>query len=104
MFDPVANIEALEAEWGYQRIRPRWVAWRDWLECLMTLDLGRNEVRIILIAAKRPGRGAFRRLIAAIHANGFRPAVIAPFPMMEAILLHWGWHGERQLGDRIWRP
>lgn len=43
-----------------------------------------------LLIARRPGAGAFRRLVAAIHASGRRAVVPTPVGNMPAILRHMG--------------
>jgi hypothetical protein len=68
-----------------------------------------EEVRLIAILANTPGRGALRRLVAAITQAGLRPVIVEPVgPTMPAILARWGWGrkikgvGEERLEE--WRP
>lgn len=55
-------------------------------------------VRIIAIEAKRPGTGAFRRLIIRICKSGLTPVVVAPLGLMEFIMKRWGW-GQQIIGS-----
>ncbi|MDE2104135.1 MAG: hypothetical protein KGL39_43255 [Patescibacteria group bacterium] len=51
-----------------------------------------DEIRIVAILAKRPGTGAFSRLLASIRAAGLRPVVVAPLgDVMPALMKRWGW-------------
>lgn len=68
-----------------------------------------QEVRLVLIEARQPGNGAFRRLIDAIQAAGFTPVVIEPVGVtMPAIMAAWGWRpttaGRGLSRVEEWRP
>ncbi len=73
------------------------------------LSLADGQVRIVLVTAKHPGRGAFRRLVRAIISAGLAPVVCEPVGfVMPAIMKRWGWR-ESITGcgfDRVaeWRP
>jgi hypothetical protein len=80
----------------------------DW-EFPQVVSLDGREVRITAVLARRPGTGAFRRLLAAIQAAGLKPVVVEPVGVtMPAILARWGWrrtvvgHGFRRVEE--WRP
>lgn len=50
------------------------------------------EARIVLLNARAPGTGAFKRLLATINKAGFVAVVIEPTgPTMPKILRRWGW-------------
>lgn len=96
---------------GYQHVPVGSVAWlslNDWHEhdCV---SINGNEVRLIAIAARRPGRGSLRRLLAAIDAAGLKPVIVAPMGVMPAILARWGWV-KTEIGSTFadyedqWRP
>lgn len=45
-----------------------------------------NAIRVCLIVSQHRGRGDFRRLVEAIHANGFICEVVNPLAQMERIV------------------
>lgn len=84
-----------------------WLPNDDWLEAVVSKKGGR--VRIVLIVARKPGTGAFRRLVDGILAAGLMPVVVTPLWQMEAIMLRWGWIKSTTgttFADReeTWRP
>lgn len=85
-----------------------WLSAKDWgPRDVVALD--GDEVRIVAIAATRPGRGAFRRLLIGIEEAGLKPVVICPFETMRGILERWGWSETRTGTDfesrsDEWRP
>lgn len=80
----------------------------DWKPeaCVSIAD---GEVRIVLIEAREPGTGAFRRLVEGITDAGLRPVVVCPLDHMKAILKRWGWQ-VTEVGSTFydredqWRP
>lgn len=77
----------------------------DWDDCVVSIK--DREVRLVLINARNPGHGAFTRLVKHITDFNLTPVVVAPFPHMEAILVHWGWvysPGDDWLRADEWRP
>lgn len=56
-----------------------------------------DVVHVPLIAAVTPRRGAFRKLVTDIQADGCDMAVIAPLGAMMEILQHWGYAPKRRL-------
>lgn len=99
-----------EIERGRLVIRPGdapWFSASEW-EPTCVASMQGDDVRLIAILARRPGEGAFRRLIASIVAAGKRPVVVAPSVEMRATLKRWGWRG-RTVGRDIeteerWTP
>src|SRR5262245_9949047 len=95
---------------GYDVVVPGEVTWlplEDWrAESVVSID-GRH-VRLVELYARRPGCGAFRRLISALIANGLTPNLIDPPPRLENTLGRWGWvcnefgHGLER--EDVWRP
>lgn len=64
----------------------------EWHDGVLSIDDSRKEVRIVAVAAQRPGFGAFRRLLSAIDRAGYRPVVVEPIgPQMIAILAQYRW-------------
>ena len=67
------------------------------------------EARIVLLNARQPGTGAFKRLLGAIGRAGLMPVVVEPMGgTMPAILERWGWK-KKQCGAGFdsweeWRP
>ena len=92
-----------EREKGYGIILPGEVPWlptEDWPDNVV-ISQCRDEIRIIAIFAKEPGKGAFRRMIAGIKAAGLKPVVVCPFRDMEDILVRWHWNYR---GNEEWTP
>lgn len=84
-----------------------WLPVEDWHETVVVSQADR-EVRLIAILAKRPGEGAFRRLVDAIRRAGLTPVVVAPSLEMRATLRRWGWR-QRNVGggwdqEEQWLP
>lgn len=85
-----------ERDAGYEPVLPGTAPWfsaRDWRPTDVVSTDGKI-VRIVAICARKPGSGAFRRMVNGIVAAGLEPVVIEPFPVMEAILTRWGWAGK----------
>lgn len=86
----------------------RWLPLADW-GAHDLVSLNGDEVRIVAIGARRPGTGAFTRLIIAIMAENLMPVVICPLAATVEILERWGWqetHAGSTFEDREdqWRP
>lgn len=91
-----------ERDAGHTIIRAGDVPWlprEDWPDDLVIARDGK-VVRIVAIWARRPGTGAFSRMIDGIVAEGSFPAVVAPFQAMQNILDAWGW----RCADETWFP
>jgi len=109
---PGRTLRSMELLKGHRWVRPGSVPWlpsSDWHDTDV-VSLDGDEVRLVAIAAKRPGTGAFRKLIWAIEAAGLSPVVICPIGrIMPAILKKWGWV-ETKVGttfedrEEQWRP
>lgn len=104
-------LRDMEVERGYWPIPVGSVPWfraKDWHEhdCV---SLDGDEVRIVAISARRPHRGAFKRLLKSLRYYGLKPVIIAPLDEMEAIMRKWGWQAVRVGHDFAtfetqWRP
>lgn len=105
-------LRAMEVMRGHRWVRVGSVPWlpsSDWHEhdCI---SLDGDEVRLVAIAARKPGTGAFRKLIWAIEAAGLKPVVICPVGrIMPAIMKRWGWVETRaghnfETWEDQWRP
>jgi hypothetical protein len=83
---------------GYRLVLPGWEPWlsaSDWHETNV-VSVDGERVRLVAIWAKNPGRGAFRRLVAAIQAAGLKPCVFSPHDEFAATLKRWGWKEKRR--------
>lgn len=84
-----------------------WLSSTDWDETVVVSTDGK-DVRLVAILAKRPGNGAFNRLIAGIEACGLRPVIVAPTREMAATCIRRGWtrsfHGHGFLREERWHP
>jgi hypothetical protein len=64
----------------------------DWAFGQQVVSLDHDEVRLVIITARHPGHGSFRRLIDAIADAGLKPVVVEPIgATMPAIMARWGW-------------
>jgi hypothetical protein len=85
-----------------------WLPADEWHEHDV-VSLHGDAVRIVAIMARRPGCGAFTRLVTDILAAGLIPVVVCPLARMRTILTRWGWQ-HRETGstfeDRedLWQP
>jgi hypothetical protein len=78
------------------------------LPCLLPVDewepdsfvaVKDGEARISLIVARRPGTGAWTRLLARLKANRLQVTIIAPMPYFEAHLQRIGFSGPHVVGS-----
>ena len=82
---------------------PKWVKKRDW-RAMPLIALREREARILIVFARKPGNGAFRRLVDGIATAGLRPVVVCPiFATMPAILRHWDWR-QSDTAREEWSP
>jgi hypothetical protein len=109
--DPAAMMREAEVHKGYRLVpvgSVRWLSLEDWGANNVVSTDG-HEVRLVAIGAKRPHTGAFKRLVAAIEAAGYRPVIVCPLFEMERIMRSWGWK-RREVGvefderEEQWRP
>jgi hypothetical protein len=76
-----------------------WLPVEDWdPTVVVSLDVERAEVRLVAIAARNPGHGAFRRLLLAIALAGYSPVVVCPSDKFRATLRRWGWSSTTPIG------
>jgi hypothetical protein len=84
----------------------RWFSTDEW-HADSVIGLRRRDAYVALLMAIRPGHGAFNRLLAALNRERYRPAIIAPLPVMESILRHKGFSPTREMiaGEAcdVWR-
>ncbi len=103
-------MRADEIERGNEIVVPGETSWlpeEDW-DPTITVSRSGKEIRLIAILALNPGRGAFRRMVSGIIAEGLTPVIIAPTNMMRDTLKRWGWF-PRHVGsgwdhEEQWRP
>lgn len=103
----------LELAHGFRLVQPGHApfdfAEADWPTFEQCVSLDGDEVRLVIVNARYPGQGGFRRLIDAIERAGLRPVVIAPIgETMPAILARWRWRctvkGVGFKSAEEWRP
>lgn len=99
-----------EAKAGRRVVKPGdepWFSAADWHHSNV-VSVDGDTVRLIAIWALNPGGGAFRRLVAAIHAAGLKPCIVEPTHEMRQTLKRWGWRGRRYghgfESEERWRP
>jgi hypothetical protein len=110
-YDPVAAIVEGEQKNGFLVLRPGDTPWflaADWVPASVASVSG-TLVRLVLIEAHQPGKGAFTRTIKGMQDAGYKPAVIDPTPEFAAMLRRRGWRGKRvghnfETRETIWRP
>lgn len=100
-----ADIPALiredERREGNAIVKPGTATWlpaRDWHPDTVVSVTPSGRIRLILLRANHPGRGALTRLLGEI---GNRAEILAPTLKLEAALKRRGW---RRAGDDTWRP
>jgi hypothetical protein len=100
-----------ERERGNRVVKPGdepWLLETDWPDHIVISVTSKREVRIIAIIAKKPGAGAFTRLVGLIRSAGLVPVVLAPSNEMRTTLRRWRWR-QRYVGhgfdsEEQWRP
>jgi hypothetical protein len=99
-----------EVAMGFEPIYPGerpWLPAEDWSP-RDVVSIRSTTIRIVAILAKRPGTGAFSRLITAIAKAGMTPIVVEPMFDMPNILKRWGWTsqiiGAGSQRQEIWSP
>ena len=103
-----ANIIAMEAAQGFELIEDAaWLDWHDWHEgSVFTQDARR--VRLVLLDARQPGKGAFTRLIAKLHACNMTPVLVEPSQTLEDWAKRHSYRsrkiGKGQFRQEIWYP
>jgi len=110
-YDPIAAIVEGEKKHGFHVVRPGdkpWFLAKDWkAESVASID--RDTVRLVLIHAKREGKGAFTRTVKAIEDAGLLPTVIEPMRGFAETLRRRGWRGKQtgrtfETRETVWRP
>ncbi|WP_041926863.1 hypothetical protein [Methylocystis sp. SC2] len=92
---PMDAMKRDEIEFGRRPLdldeRP-WFASNVWHDGVVAIDDAAREVRIVAIAAKAPGAGALRKLVAGIESEGMTPVIVeAMTDGMLTILSKWNW-------------
>lgn len=110
---PRGRMRDLEMERGRTEVQPSKLlvfpyTLQDFDEDTLLTREG-NDIRIVIVNVRHPGKGAFGRLVRGISAAGLNPVVVAPVgPHMPAILAKWGWV-QHIIGigferENLWRP
>ncbi|MDI4238467.1 hypothetical protein OZ411_37310 [Bradyrhizobium sp. Arg237L] len=69
-----------------------WLDWAEWkTDTFITRD--GQRIRLVLLNAVAPGRGALTRLVDGILASGLQPVVVEPNAPLELWCLKRGWRG-----------
>lgn len=99
-----------ERKAGHLVVLPGDVTWlpaEDW-DPTIVVSVDGAVVRLVALLARRPGNGAFGRLIYSINDAGLTPCVIAPTIEMRTTLKRWGWkgrhHGHGWNSEERWKP
>lgn len=106
---PLECMRRDEIAMGHKLLKPGDVHWfkpDDWRDtCLSRTG---KTIRIVLVEARRPGRGAFSRLIRGIQRAKLTPVVLSPSDHLTAVLMKWGWTcrhvGEGFNAEEQWSP
>jgi hypothetical protein len=95
---------------GFTVVRPGDVPWlpaSDWLPLTIASTNGKR-VRLVALAAVRPGQGALLRLVITIMAAGLEPVIVEPSGRMVETLRRWGWRprriGKGFAAQHVWHP
>lgn len=107
---PEQRLIADEQSHGFAVIRPGeapWLPASDWLPMTMASTDGRR-VRLVVLAAIRPGHGALLRLVIEIVVAQLEPVIVEPSDRMSETLRRWGWKprriGKGFAAQQIWYP
>ena len=96
----LGHMEDCERASGYTvvpvgAVTPFAVPEADWDATCISLD--GKTARLVLLHARKPGSGALHRLVSAVQAAGYVPAIIEPIgPDMPAIMRKWKWKRRRK--------
>jgi hypothetical protein len=92
------QILAMECRQGHERvISAEGLDWADWsTDTVITRDGSR--VRLVLLNARQPGRGAFTRLVYGIEKAGFIPVLVQPNQLLKDWCARHGWRS-RDVGQ-----
>jgi len=72
-----ADLRRMELEQGHALIEvASWLDHADWREIIVSRD--HRRVRLVLLDARKPGTGAFTRLIDRISKAGLVPVIVEP--------------------------
>ena len=102
------KLRANEVKMGFSVItEARWLSDDDWDRwTIVTQD--KNRIRLVALSARKPGTGAFGRLIDKIMREGLIPVVVEPNPRLEDwCKRHWYRKrncGQGELRHKIWYP
>lgn len=104
-------IAAEETKNGYRVVRPGEVSWLpigDWEPGTICSFTPTRIARLVLLHARKPGSGAFTRLLNALPAHDLSPSVIEPTREFQATLVRMGWRGKvvntRADREHVWIP
>jgi len=83
-----------ERQRGFAVVQPgdaEWLPKRDWHPDTVVSIRGLVYVRLVLLYAKKPGKGALRRTLAGIWRANLLSEVISPTDRLAAFLKRQGW-------------
>ena len=102
--DIPAAIREDEAGAGNDIIRPGgkdWLPLKDWHPDTVVSITPSGTVRLILLRARRPGRGALTRLLAALGSRAVE--ILCPTRELAATLSRRGWRSICRMHEIAWR-
>ena len=110
-FDPIAAIVKSEQKRNFRVIRPGDVPWfssKDWVK-ESVVSVSGKLVRLVLLHAVEPGKGAFSRTLKGLVDAGYKPAVIDPTKEFAETLRRRGWKGrlcgsDFETFEYVWKP
>jgi hypothetical protein len=91
------QLLATEVRHGHERIiSADWLDWADWsTDTIITRDGSR--VRLVLLNARQPRRGAFTRLMRGIKGAGLMPVLVEPNQVLKDWCARHDWRS-REIG------
>jgi hypothetical protein len=102
-----ASLRSSEANAGHVLVRPGeqpWLPLADWgPDTVASVDAD-DHARLVLLNARRPGHGAFTRLIRRLRDFKLKPVVVCPTDRFAAALKRRGWRERVRPEETIWYP
>jgi hypothetical protein len=102
------RMKETEREQGFTIVTDApWLDWDDWSPfTIISQDGGR--VRLVALEAKRPGKGAFTRLVERISRARLTPVLVEPSQLLTDWAVRHDWRrrriGKGRFAHEIWYP
>lgn len=83
-------IRQFEKDQGFELVEEApWLKLSEWNEIVISRQ--EDRIRLVLLDARFPGKGALSRLIAGIKEAGLHPVIVEPIGLLEGWCEKHGW-------------